>query len=54
MDYTAAMEFLIILWLGYVVYLATRPTVKQQGHLLLLWGVLLLGLVVGLAGTLLH
>jgi len=40
------MEFAIILWLGYMVYLGTRNVGQQQNHLLLLWIVMLTGIVV--------
>lgn len=39
------MEFAIILWLGYMVYLGTRNVGQQQSHLLLLWIVMLAGIV---------
>lgn len=42
------VEFLAILWAGYVIYLATRKPEQHQNHLMLVW----LLMSAGIAGSL--
>jgi hypothetical protein len=43
-----AMEFFIIGWVAYLIYIATRTEEQRQVHLLLLWGSMIAVVVVQL------
>jgi hypothetical protein len=43
-----AMEFFIIGWVAYLIYIATRTEEQRQVHLLLLWGAMIAVVVVQL------
>lgn len=46
------MELLAILWVAYVIYIATRSQKQQQNHLLLVWGTMAFGCLYALGKAL--